>query len=36
MMEQRMFQTTQEIERHTKKAAELLKGMNGSVAMTFQ
>lgn len=36
MMEQRMFQTTQEIERHTKKAAELLKGMNGSAAMTFQ
>lgn len=28
-MEQRMFQTTQEIEKHTKKAAELLKDLGG-------
>ena len=36
MMEQRMFQATQEIEKHTKKAAELLKGMNGGGSMTFK
>ncbi|MGN0847875.1 MAG: phage tail tape measure protein [Kiritimatiellia bacterium] len=36
-MEQRMFQATQEIEKHTKKAAELLKDMNGAGGtMTFQ
>ena len=36
-MEQRMFQATQEIEKHTKKAAELLKDMNGSGGtITFQ
>ena len=36
-MEQRMFQTTQEIEKHTKKAAELLKGLNGTGGqITFQ
>ncbi|MDE3274518.1 MAG: phage tail tape measure protein, partial [Verrucomicrobiota bacterium] len=35
-MEQRMLTATQEIERHTKKAAELLKGMDGGGSMTFQ
>ena len=36
-MEQRMFQTTQEIEKHTKKTAELIKGLNGSGgSITFQ
>ncbi len=34
-MEQRMLSVTQEIEKHTKKAAELLKGGSGS-SMTFQ
>ena len=34
-MEQRMFMTTQEIEKHTKKAAELLKDMGGG-GQTFQ
>ena len=35
-MEQRMLTATQEIEKHTKKAAELLKGMDGGGSMTFQ
>ena len=35
-MEQRMLTATQEIEKHTKKAAELLKGMDGGGTMTFQ
>ena len=35
-MEQRMLTATQEIEKHTKKAAELLKGMDGVGTMTFQ
>ena len=35
-MEQRMFTATQEIEKHTKKTAELLKGMDGGSTMTFQ
>lgn len=36
-MEQRMFQATQEIEKHTKKAAELLKDMGGTGGtITFQ
>ncbi len=35
MMEQRMFMATQEIEKHTKKAAELLKDMGGG-GQTFQ
>ena len=34
-MEQRMFMATQEIEKHTKKAAELLKDMGGG-GQTFQ
>ena len=34
-MEQRMFQATQEIERNTKKTAELLKGMDGGGGLTF-
>ena len=36
MMEQRMFMATQEIEKHTKKAAELLKDMGGGKTQTFQ
>ena len=36
MMEQRMFMATQEIEKHTKKAAELLKDMGGGNTQTFQ
>lgn len=36
MMEQRMFMATQEIEKHTKKAAELLKDMGGGGTQTFQ
>ena len=36
MMEQRMFMATQEIEKHTKKAAELLKNMGGGSTQTFQ
>ena len=36
MMEQRMFQTQQEIERHTKKAAELLKDMGSGASLTFK
>ena len=35
MMEQRMYMATQEIEKHTKKAAELLKDMGGG-GQTFQ
>ena len=35
-MEQRMLTATQEIEKHTKKAAELLKGMDGGGSMTFE
>ena len=35
-MEQRMLTATQEIEKHTKKTAELLKGMDGGSTMTFQ
>ena len=35
-MEQRMLTATQEIEKHTKKTAELLKGMDGGGSMTFQ
>ena len=35
-MEQRMFMATQEIEKHTKKAAELLKDMGGGGTQTFQ
>ena len=35
-MEQRMLTATQEIEKHTKQAAELLKGMDGGGSMTFQ
>ena len=35
-MEQRMLTATQEIEKHTKKAAELLKGMDGGGSMAFQ
>ena len=36
MMEQRMFMATQEIERHTKKTAELLKDMGGGGTLAFQ
>lgn len=36
MMEQRMFQATQEIERNTKRTADLLKDFNGGSSMTFQ
>ena len=36
MMEQRMLMATQEIEKHTKKAAELLKDMDGGNSQTFQ
>ena len=36
MMEQRMFMATQGIEKHTKKAAELLKDMGGGGALAFQ
>ena len=35
-MEQRMYQATQEIERHTKKTAELMKDMKGGGTQTFQ
>ena len=35
MIEQRMYMATQEIEKHTKKAAELLKDMGGG-GQTFQ
>ena len=35
-MEQRMLTATEEIEKHTKKAAELLKGMDGGGSMTFE
>ena len=36
MMEQRMFMATQEIEKHTKKTAELLKDFDGGGKQTFQ
>ena len=36
MMEQRMFMATQEIEKHTKKTAELLKDMGGGGTLAFQ
>ena len=36
VMEQRIFQTQQEIEKHTKKAAELLKDMGSGSSLTFK
>ena len=35
-MEQRMYMATQEIEKHTKKTAELMKDMKGGGTQTFQ